>query len=176
MPLLEGYFVDIKKLLKPLALVAVLSCFAWAPAQDKNEDAARSQVAALFKIFKDRDWKGLFAIAEFSPAVKKVTTDPVAFADEVAKSISQNDPTDAFGKLFNNMTDIVEGQAIIEGNYAYVSTTCKAKIDGQIATFVGLAKMVKVGDVWKWDLSFTDDTEKATELRVTQLLGRPNGS
>lgn len=168
--------MDFKKLFKPLVLVAVLSCSAWAPAQDKEEDAARSQVAALFKIIKARDWKGLFAIAEFSPKVKAAMTDPVSFADEVTKSIAQNDPTDEFGKLFNNLSDIIEGQAIVDGKSAYVSTTCKAKIDGQTATFVGLAKMIKVGDAWKWDLSFTDDTEKATELRVTQLLGRPNGS
>ncbi len=164
------------RVFKPLLLVLLLTCFAWAPAQDKDGDAARAQVTALFKVFKSRDWKGLFAITEFSPAVKKVTTDPDAFAAEVAKSIKESDPGDAFGKIFDGISDIIAGQAIIEGNMAYVATSCRAKVEDQTVTFVGLAKLIKVGDAWKWDLAFSDDTDKATELRVTQLIGKPAGS
>jgi len=173
----EGVMVGFKKIFKPLAFVLLLTCFVWAPAQqEKDEEAARSQVTALFKIFKSRDWKGLYAISEFSPAVKKVMTDPDAFAVQFNKGLTENDPNNAFGKLFDGMTDIVAGQAIVEGNVAFVSTSCKVTIEGKALTFVGLARLLKVDSAWKWDLAFTDDTEKTTEVRLAQLLGKPNVS
>lgn len=141
--------------------------------QADNESAARNQVLSLFTIFKSRDWKSLWGVVQFSPAVATATTDPEAFARDVAKGIKDADPDDNFGKLFGGMSDIGAGGVVIEGDRARVATSCKVtNADGSVI-LLGVATLVKVDGIWKWDLSASDDTEKITGQRLQEMLGSP---
>lgn len=156
-----------------LVILTALSLSALAPAQSTDADAAKAQALNLFKIYRARDWKGLYDNVAFSPAVTKTLSNRDDFASAFDKGLKAGDPNNDFGKLMDNMSDISVGFAVIEGDKAYVATSCTISVDAQKVKFLGIAKLIKVGDAWKWDLTFTDDSEKATELRFTQIIGDP---
>ncbi len=152
-------------------VVALLAVSAMSFAQ--SEDDAKKQVLEIFKVFKTRDWKGLYQVSTFSAAVKAKITSPEQFAKDVAAGIKQSDPEDNVGKLFNNMSDIMAGGVVIEGPKARVATSCKVAVSGSSVVFFGVATLIKVDGTWKWDLSFSDDPQEVTAKRVQELLGAP---
>ena len=164
----------IKRLTFSFAVLSAFALCAVAPAQATDADAARDQTLKLFQIFKDRDWKTLFDVIQMSPVVAKTLTNRDEFAASFDKGLKDGDPDNAFSKLVDTMSDVKVGTAVIEGNVAYVATSCKVKIDDSTVQFLGVAKLVKTGDTWKWDLSFTDQPDKATEQRFTELFGVPS--
>ncbi len=150
---------------------------AMAPAQATSTgtdyDAAKKQVLELLKVLKTQDWKRLYDITEFSPQVAKSVVDRDTFAKGFASGVTKDGKDDTFAKVMASLSEQSAGLVIIEGRSAYVSTTCKIDVSGQNVVLVGIAKLIKVGDAWKWDLTFTDDAEKATSTRTTELLGQP---
>ncbi len=136
-------------------------------------DSAKKQALELFRVFKTQDWKRMYDISIFSSAVAKTISDRDSFAKDFAKGVTKDGKDDTFSKVMSNLSDMGAGLVIIEGKYAYVSTTCKIAVDGQKIALVGIVKFLKVGDTWKWDLAFTDDAEKATSTRTTEFLGQP---
>ena len=73
----------------------------------------------------------------------------------------------------DNRSEITVGTAIIENDSAYVATSCTISVETQKIRFIGIAKLIKKSGAWKWDLTFSDNAEKATELRFTQIIGDP---
>ncbi len=136
-------------------------------------DSAKKQVIELFRVFKTQDWKRLYDISMFSPAVSKTIKDRETFAVDFAKGVTNGGKDDTFTKVMSTLSETSVGLVIIEGKSAYVSTSCKIAVSGQKVPLVGIAKLIKVGETWKWDLSFTDDAEKAASTRTTEFLGQP---
>jgi hypothetical protein len=143
-----------------------------APAHaDGDTDAVKSQVLRLYKDFKGRDWKDIYDVIGLAKGVSMGTREQ--FAADFDQGIKQGDPGDMFSKLIDGMADVQIGAVMIEGEYAYVPTYCSVTIDGSKARLMGIAKMRKVDGTWRWDLTFTDDTEKAAAARTQQLFGEP---
>lgn len=160
-----------------LCLAALMMVSAVASAQatgtGPDYDAAKRRVIELLKVLKTQDWKRLYDISEFSPKVAKGIVDRDTFANGFASGVTKDGKDDTFAKVMASLSEQNVGIVIIEGKSAYVSTTCKIAVGEQKVTLVGIAKLIKVGDAWKWDLTFTDDAEKATSTRTTELLGQP---
>ncbi len=156
-------------------VIGCLGLAALSPGQAVNADAdaARAQALNLFKIYKARDWKSLYDVTVFSPAVTKTLTNRDEFATGFEKGLSQNDPKNDFGNLMDSLDDISVGCVIIENDSAYVATSCTITADSQKVKFLGIAKLIKSSGDWKWDLTFSDDAEKATEKRFTEIVGDP---
>lgn len=159
-------------------LVVFLALGAFGLAGVSDADAARKQALVLFNIFKQKDWRGLYYVVEFSAAVKPTVTDADAFARDVDKGIRQSDPDyKTYNNLFDHLDDIAVGVAVVENGHARVATSCRIAFPGKSeVTFLGIVTLVKVGDMWKWDLTFTDNTKGATEQRFTELLGQASTS
>ena len=68
------------------------------------------------------------------------------------------------------------GKAVVKGSKANVPTSCKITMDAKTIPFKGNARMIKKGGTWKWDLTFTDDAEKATSTALMELIGKPTTS
>ncbi len=164
-------------LIKPFVRTALLALLVavsgLAIAQNKETEAVQTRVQQLFTVLKGKDWKGLYHVTEFSSTVKKSLTTDEAFAKDVETGIKESDPDDQVTKLFSELNEFVVGQVIVEGSTAYAATSCKLTVEGQTVTLLGVAKMVRSGGEWRWDLSFTDDVSKATETRLVELLGKP---
>ena len=156
-----------------IAILALLAVSALAPAQDEDRDAAKSQALKLYNVFKTRDWKTLYDLIAFSPKIAPTVGDQDKFVADFQKGLSEKGGDEALDKLMGNISNIRTGSPILEGDKAYVPTTSVLQIEGQKMRFLGAIKLVKVSSVWKWDLSFSDDLEKATSQRFLELLGAP---
>jgi hypothetical protein len=96
------------------------------------------------------------------------------FADGVRRGInSDKDGQKTMDDLLNNLSEIEVGEPSISGDKAEVPTSAKFAINGTTVPFKGMAHMIKDGDVWKWDLTFSDDTKVATEQALLALIGKP---
>jgi hypothetical protein len=136
---------------------------------------ARSQALALYRALQKENWRALYYLAAFSPKIKGTLHGPDQFAADVQKGINQSDTNGMVHKLFQGMKHIKVGPATVHGNKATAPTSADITFNGQTAHFKGLAKMIKDGGIWKWDLSYTDDVEKATSDSIQELLGKPSG-
>jgi len=177
---MQGSAINNNMLKHRSVVVFFLLCFTFAFAQsafaqdeDAQAKAARDQAQKLYQTFKNKDWKGLYDLIQLSPSVAKQLNGRDAFAKDFETGLKQGDPTDNLGKVVDNMSDIRTGAAIVEGKYAYVSCTSVVVIEGTKMRFLGMVKLIKVGDSWRWDLSFTDDPEKASAQRFSEMLGLP---
>ena len=159
---------------RPGLVALALAVSVVSSAQDKDSEAVQARVLSLMKVFKNADWKGLYSLVEMSPKVKAQLTGADDFGRDVAKGIRDSDPKDELGKLLRGLSGLAVGRPIIEKNYAYVPTTCVLTLGDYKGTLLGVAKMVKVDGVWKWDLAFTDDPQAATSKRTEELLGGPS--
>jgi len=54
-----------------------------------------------------------------------------------------------------------------------VPVSCRITIEGNSLVFNGTANMVKLGNMWRWDMTSSDDPAEATETALTALLGMP---
>jgi hypothetical protein len=154
-----------------LAIFALMAVSALAPGQDEEKVAAKDQALKLYNVFKSRDWKSLYDLIAFSPKVAPTVGDRDKFVEDFRKGLGDNN--DAVQELMGNMSDVRTGAALVEGNHAYVPASSVVDFKGTKVRFLGLIKLVKVDSVWKWDLAFSDDVEKATAQRFTELLGAP---
>lgn len=151
------------------ALLLTLSFAFASAAQD-----AQSQALKLYRSIQREDWKQLYYLAAFSPNIRKHLGTPEAFAADVAKGIGQSENAKIVHQLFSGMKNIVVGKATVTGNKATAPTSSDVTLNGQKVHFKGLARMIKDGGVWKWDLSYTDDVQTATSNAIQELLGKPS--
>ncbi len=152
-----------------IAVLAVGGALAAAPRQA----GPSSQALALYKSLKNQDWRALYFLAEFSPAVKKQLPGPDKFATEVKEGIDNSGGAADVDMIFKNMSDIQVGEAVVKGGRATVPTSSKITLKGKIIIFKGAARMINAAGIWKWDLTFTNDPEKATSTAMQELIGKP---
>ncbi|HTQ10836.1 MAG TPA: caspase family protein [Fimbriimonadaceae bacterium] len=139
-------------------------------------DAAecQSQALALYQAMQKQDWKALYHLAAFSPEITKILPGEDEFAKQVSDGIDEGGNRDSTNQLFAAMSDLAVGSATIQGDKATVPTTMVLAINGQTKHFHGVAKMVRSGKTWKWDLTTTNNLEKATTDAMTALIGKPD--
>lgn len=144
-------------------------------ANDPASDAAKAQALKLYRIIQKQDWEGMFYLMQFSPKIQSDMEGASAavFAAGVRKGIKDSNGEETINSLFSGMTDIAVGDVTITENKADVTTSSKALINGKTFAFSGIAHMIKLGSVWKWDLSFSDDLNSATSQQTQALLGKP---
>ncbi|MEP6849738.1 MAG: hypothetical protein ABI999_12855 [Acidobacteriota bacterium] len=135
----------------------------------------KAQALKLYQIIQKQDWEGMYYVIQFSPKIqsdlKGVTAE--LFAEGVRKGIKDSNGEQTINSLFSGMTDIAVGEVSIDGNKADVTTSSKVVLNGKTFAFNGVAHMIKVGSVWKWDLTFSDDVNAATSQQTQALIGAP---
>lgn len=171
-------------MMKKLTSAALAVCFAFsvlvvsASAAPQASTASSPKAAALnlYNVIKNQDWKALYYITIFSAKVRAdLPDDADQFASGIAKGIKDSDPDGVVDKLFRSISDITIGEPVMNGNSADVPTAANLTVSGKVIRFKGTAHMAKEKDVWKWDLSFTDDPQQATSVGIQNLLGKPDG-
>lgn len=116
----------------------------------------------------------MYSLSLFSTNVRqKMPSDPEEFASGVRKGISESGGEKTVNDLFNNMSDLAVGEPVLHGDKAAVPTSSTITMNGRALSFKGTAHMTRDGDLWKWDLTFTDDTKAAVEQELQILVGKP---
>jgi len=163
-----------------LGLVAgSLSTQAAAQAKPSGDATAtpEAQARRIYQAIRDQDYKALFYLMAFAPKAKETLTTAEAFAidfksgyDASFKTPEDHERTD---KILHSISDIMIGEPVVTGNKAAIPTSAKITGNGVTLTFRGQANLINDGGVWKLDLTFTDDSEKATAQRVSEIFGQP---
>jgi len=100
--------------------------------------------------------------------------DADAFAEGVRRGISSDeDGQKTVNDVLDNLSNITVGDPVVSGDKADVPTSARLAINGRVLVFKGIAHMIKDSEVWKWDLTFSDDTKAATEQAMLALIGKP---
>jgi len=171
-------------MMKKLTSAALTICIALSvitisvAAKPQPAVASTPKAAALnlYTVIKNQDWRVLYFITIFSAKVRAdLPDDTDQFAAGIAKGIKDSDPDGTVDKLFKSISDITIGEPVIDGNSADVPTSANLAVSGKVVRFKGTAHMSKEKDVWRWDLSFTDDPQQATSVGIQNLFGKPDG-
>ena len=169
-------------LLLCLAVVAVTPSTSAQPAAAVATAAnAETQTVKIYRTLRDQDWKAWYYLAAFSPKLKAELKEKGTTADDFAadvwkgynSSFKTPEEKKATDDIFKSITEIMVGEAVITGQTAVVPTTAKISAGGKTRTFKGAAHLVDDAGVWKLDLTFSDDAEKATSQRVSEIFGSP---
>lgn len=144
-------------------------------AQEQSSAAGpKAQALKLYLVMQKQDWRALYFLIALSPNAKKdLPDDADAFAAGVRKGISDSDGQKVLDDLFNNMSDIAVGDPVMNGEKADVPTSCKITFNGKQLSFKGDAHMIKDQNIWKWDLTSSDDLQAATSTETQALIGKP---
>lgn len=174
--LYPGSTTNMKKAAALFGLIFGLA-FAANAQRVENTDAADAAAAAskVYEVLQKQDWAGLFQLVSFSPALQKqMPNDPNEFARQFVSGLNESAEDAAKTKaLFDGMSDIQVGTAVVTGNKAAVPASCRITIGGNSLVFKGTANMIKIGNAWRWDMTSSDDPAVATETALSALLGMP---
>jgi len=174
--------LDSASIMRKICSFALAACLVFAivgtPINAAPQSAASSPKAEALKLYtaiKNQDWKALYFIILFSPKVRaEMPDDADGFAKGVANGIRESDPDGVVDKLFKSISDITIGEPVVKGNSSDVPTSANLTVNGKVFRVKGNAHMIKDKDVWKWDLTFTDDAQQATSVSIQALLGKPD--
>jgi len=135
----------------------------------------KAEALKLYLAIQKQDWKTMYFLTLFSPNVRKEMPDDAdAFATGVRAGInSEKDGQKTIDDLLNNLSEITVLDPVMTADKADVPTSAKLTVNGRTVFFKGTAHMIKDRDVWKWDLTFSDDTKTATEQALLALIGKP---
>ncbi|MEP7075852.1 MAG: hypothetical protein ABI878_08575 [Acidobacteriota bacterium] len=158
-----------------MVLVGGAQAQAHSSAGNPTVDEPKAQALKLYQIIQKQDWEGLFYVIQCSPKIQSdlKAISAAVFAGEVRQGLKESNGEETLNSLFSGMTDIAVGEVSIDGDKADVTTSSKAVLNGKTFAFNGVAHMIKIGSVWKWDLSFSDDLNAATAQQTKALLGTP---
>lgn len=146
-----------------------------APAQSPASPA--SQALKIYQTFRDQDYAALFYLVAFTEKNRAGLTSADQFAIDVRKGYEsgfktpeEKASTDA---ILHSIANIMVGEAVVNGNFAAVPTSAHITINGRVFSFKGTAHLIQDRGVWKLDLTFDEDSEKAMAQRTSELLGAP---
>jgi len=136
-----------------------------------------AQTLKIYKALRDQDYKALFYLLAFTPKERATLTTADQFAIDTRKgyessfkTLQEKETTD---RIFKSISEIMIGEAVIAGGKAAIPTSAKFTVNARTLTFKGQAHLINEEGVWKLDLTFTDDTEKAMAQRTSELFGQP---
>ena len=135
----------------------------------------RAQTLKVFQALQKQDWITLTALTRFSVTLGKIISgDTEAYLKGIVEGIDKDpEGRKTVDRVLNGLSEIAVGEPIIKGDRADVPTSSILTIDGKRVPFRGLAHMIKDGDVWKWDLTDSDDPGAVFEKGMGDLLGKP---
>ena len=96
-----------------LAILFVLAAAFGFGASDPGKRALE-----LYKSIQAQNWKKLYDLAQFAPAIQKQLTDPDKFAKDFQKGIDSSGGAATVNMLFRGMKNIMVGKASVSGNKA----------------------------------------------------------
>ena len=176
-------YPTMKKILSVLLTVGV---FTWAvaaraggPEASAADKAAtpEAQALKLYKAVRDQDYKGMFYLMAFPEKGKATLTTAEQFAIDMQKGYDSSFKTpedkERTDRIFRSISAIMIGEPVITGDKADIPTSAKITANDRTLVFKGQAHLIKDDGVWKLDLTFTDDSEKATAQRISELFGTP---
>jgi len=139
-------------------------------------DEASAQALKVFNAIQKQDRAETYRLSQFSAKLSKTLSG--AAVDEFVEGFRQAMAEDKQGanmvnELLSNMTEITAGRAVVNGDKAEVPTSCRITLKGQTLLFKGVAKMIRSGKNWKWDLTSSDDPALVMEQGLTTLVGEP---
>ena len=174
----------LKKFLCTMLSAGMVTAIVWAHPSIQSKplgDATatpEAQTLKIYRAFRDQDYKALFYLIAFTPQARVSAMSADTFAADMQRGYeaSFKTPEERAGtdKILRGISDIMIGEPVITGTKAAVPTS--AKITGPTGvtiTFRGQANLIKEDGVWKLDLTFTDDTEKAMAQRTAEIFGNP---
>jgi len=135
------------------------------------------QAAKFYRATRDQDYKAMYYLLALTPTAKSKLPPVDQFAEDVRHGYQSSFKTPAelakFDAIFHSISDIMVGEPVISGNTATVPTSAKITANGVTRVFHGEAHMILDEGVWKLDLTFTEDNEKAMAQREAELFGKP---
>lgn len=176
----------LRKLIPALLIFGVLTwnvaARADAPESSAGDKTAtpEAQTLKIYKAVRDQDYRGMFSLMAFPAKGKATLTTAEQFAIDMQKgydgSFKTPEEKAATDRIFRSISDIMIGEPVITDDKAVIPTSAKITANGKTRVFKGQAHLIKDDGVWKLDLTFTDDSEKATAQRVGELFGSPENS
>jgi len=145
------------------------------PSAKPDVSDPKAQALKLYLAIQKQDWRSMYFLTLFSQTVRnQMPDDADAFATGVRSGINgAPDGQKTLDDLLNNLSEIAVAEPVVNGDKADVPTSAKLTINGRVVTFKGTAHMIRDRDVWKWNLTFSDDTKAATEQALLALIGKP---
>jgi hypothetical protein len=139
-----------------------------------------AQAGKIYRAIRDQDYKAMFYLLAFTPKGKTTLTTPEQFDIDMRKGYESGFKTaqekETVDHIFKSIAEIMIGEPVISEDKALVPTSSKITANGQTRTFKGEAHLINDEGVWKLDLTFTEDSEKAMSQRVSELFGKPDPS
>jgi hypothetical protein len=168
----------VTSLVRTTLATLALTCGLWGtPAQAQAGPQRTPREAALitFRILQQQDWKALYSACAFSETVaESLPKTPQEFADEVTRGIVTSGGKDKLDQFLGGMKDLAVGEPQVTGDLASVPTSFTITLNEKVFHFRGIARLVRRQHAWLWDLSFSDDVQKATEKAFSEMLGKPD--
>ncbi|MGH8049328.1 MAG: hypothetical protein ACREPB_01560 [Arenimonas sp.] len=166
-----------------LLSLGVMALLMAAPANAKlkatgNKAATpEAQALKIYQSLRDQDYKAMYYLLAATEKGKATFGTVEQFALDVQKgydgSFKTPEEKAASDNLLKSISDIMIGEPVITGNKAVVPTSAKITVNSKVYTFKGEAFLIKDDGVWKLDLTFDENSEKAMGQRTAELLGRP---
>ena len=174
----------LKKLLCVLMIMGIVIIWPVTERASSQESPSESKAATpeaqalkIYKALRDQDYKALFYLLAFTPKGKATLTTADQFAIDTQKGYDGSFKTlqekETMDRIFKSISDIMIGEAVIAGGKAVIPTSAKITANAPTQTFKGQAHLINEEGVWKLDLTFTDDAEKAVAQRTSELYGQP---
>jgi hypothetical protein len=160
--------------LMPLLILSLAFVGLAAPQRDARAEV-KAQALKVYKAIQKQDWRTMYSLTRFSVTLtQKIGTDVDAFIKGIVKGID-DDPAGrkTTDSVLSGLSNLATGEPVINGDRADVPTSATLTLNGRATVFHGVAHMVRDGDTWKWDLTFTDNPGQATEKGLGDLLGKP---
>lgn len=158
------------------SLFAVSASAQQKPAGDKTATPA-AQALKIYQSFRDQDYRALYYLVAATEKGKTMfgTVDQFALDvkngyDSGFKTPEEKTKTD---NILKSISSIMIGEPVITGNKAAIPTSSRITIDNKVYTFRGTANLIQDDGVWKLDLTFDENVEKAMAQRTAELLGKP---
>lgn len=149
--------------------ILVIAVATFAPAQSDPRLATISLYVAIHK----QDWRQLYSMIAFSPKVQKGLKGPDKFAKDVNDGIGKGKGRKTIDTLFAHMRNMRVGDANLAGDKAVVATSVDIISKAKSQHLVGSAHMIRIGGVWKWDLTSSDNIGPLIAKSLLELIGRP---
>lgn len=160
-----------------IALLAVAPVNAKVKATSDKAATPKTQALKIYQSLRDQDYKAMYYLLAATERGKATFGTVDQFARDVQKGYDESFKTPeekaASDNLLKSISDIVIGEPVITGNKAVVPTSAKITVNNQVYTFKGEAFLIRDEGVWKLDLTFDENSEKAMGQRTAELLGKP---
>lgn len=171
---------EIRVLLMSLVVLVFLAASPASAKVNATGNRAATPEAQALKIYhslRDQDYKAMYYLLAATEKGKANFGTVDQFASDVQKGYDDSFKTPEekaeSDNLLKSISDILIGEAVITGNKAVVPTSARITINNQVYTFKGQAFLIQDEGVWKLDLTFDENSEKAMGQRTAELLGKP---